>query len=72
MFWQKIDLWYQAQCVTPTSWSCPPVTLSYLASVESELFPSYGINDVVELDDDHVYVTQWQHDSFPQGSHHLK
>ena len=68
---EVFSIQYQVPCVTADTWSCPPASLTHLTSVQSHLFPSYGINDVVELDDDHVYVTQWQHDSFPQhGKRH--
>ena len=41
--------------------------MRYLKSVTSDIFPVYGINDVAELDRDHVYVTQWQVFSFPRN-----
>jgi len=47
------------------------VRLEYVTSISSPLFPVMGINDVVELDRDHVYVTQWQVWGFPvQGKQH--
>jgi len=56
---------YHVECVKSFPWSCPPVSLTFLRSIKSDLFPNYGINDVVEAEDNQIYVTQWQPFSFP-------
>ena len=56
---------YRVECVKTFPWSCPPVSLTFLRSIKSDLFPNYGINDVVEAEDNQIYVTQWQPFSFP-------
>ena len=58
---------YNEECAASIPWSCAPARLEHEASVSSELFPYMGINDVVEVDTDHVYVTRWQVFSFPSG-----
>jgi len=45
-----------------------PVKVTHLKTVKSELFPRYGINDVVEgIDENEIYVTRWQIFSFPEN-----
>merc|ERR1719193_79579 len=45
----------------------PALSLIHLKTVESSLFPRYGINDVVEgLDENEIYVSGWQVFSFPE------
>ena len=61
---------YNVECIKET-WSCNPVTLTFITSITSELFPHAGMNDVAEIDKDHFYVTQFQ--PFPmaaKGGHH--
>ena len=58
---------YNAECAASIPWSCSPARLEHEVSVASEMFPYMGINDVVEVDSDHVYVTRWQVFSFPSG-----
>jgi len=55
---------YREECLT-LPWSCTPVTLNFLHSISSPLFPNNGINDVVEAGDREVYVTQWQPFAMP-------
>jgi len=62
-----LQITYNEKCLEKKPWSCIPVSLRYLSSISSDIFPVYGINDVVELDNDHVYVTQWQLFSFPKN-----
>ena len=57
---------YHLHCVQALPWSCTPVTLSFLRSISSDLFPNMGINDVVEVEHNQVYVTQWQPFSWPE------
>ena len=58
---------YDAACLE-ADWSCPaPVALLYLRTLESPVFPRYGINAVVEgRDGTEVYVTQWLPFSLPE------
>jgi len=59
---------YRKECLS-LPWSCDPVSLSFLHSITSPLFPNNGINDVIEASDGEVYVTQWQPFSAPsQGN----
>jgi len=51
---------YRLECALLQPWPCPPVRLIFLKSITSNIFPNYGINDVVEVEDDQIYVTQWQ------------
>ena len=41
------------ECLT-LPWSCTPITLNFLHSISSPLFPNNGINDVVEAGDGEV------------------
>ena len=60
---------YNVDCIQET-WTCPPVSLQFLATITSPLFPHAGINDVVEIDEDHFYVSQFQAFPMPaQGGH---
>jgi len=46
----------------------PSISLQYLKTVKSPLFPRYGINDVVEgIDENEIYVTRWQVLPFPEN-----
>eukprot|EP00088_Acartia_fossae_P071842 TRINITY_DN995_c0_g1_i3.p1 TRINITY_DN995_c0_g1~~TRINITY_DN995_c0_g1_i3.p1 ORF type:complete len:380 (-),score=72.39 TRINITY_DN995_c0_g1_i3:620-1759(-) len=39
----------------------PKVVLKHLKTVKSDLFPRYGINDLVEgIDENEIYVSRWQ------------
>lgn len=52
---------YNRSCLSARSaWSCSsPVSLTHLRTIQSHLFPRYGINDVVEgAGKDELYVTQ--------------
>merc|ERR1712109_288818 len=40
---------YKPECISISTWICTPITLNFLTSVTSELFPKYGINDVAEI-----------------------
>jgi len=61
---------YNQECLVSLPWSCPPLSLTFLRSIASSIFPSYGINDVVEAAENQIYVTQWQPFSFPmRGTH---
>ena len=51
---------YKTECLLLQPWGCPPVRLIFLKSITSNIFPNYGINDVVEVEDNKIYVTQWQ------------
>ena len=64
---------YKENCISTSAWSCTPVTLKFLTSVSSELFPKHGINDVAEIGRDNFYVTQWQAFEPPKvpSLHHL-
>ena len=59
----KID--YNQECLDSLPWACQPVSLTFIRSVRSSIFPNYGINDVVEAEENQIYVTQWQPFSFP-------
>jgi len=62
---------YNAECIQET-WTCPPISLQFITTVSSPQFPHAGMNDVVEVDEDHFYVSQFQAFSMPaQGSHNL-
>ena len=62
---------YSQECAATIPWSCAPARLEHEVSVSSSHFPYMGINDVVEVDRDHVYVTRWQVFSFPaEGKKH--
>jgi len=62
------NIQYREECLS-LPWSCPPITLTFVHSITSPLFPNNGINDVVEASDGEVYVTQWQPFSAPaQGN----
>ena len=56
---------YNQECLASLPWACQPVSLTFLRSVTSNIFPNYGINDVVEAEDNQIYVTQWQPFSLP-------
>jgi len=56
---------YNQECVKNLPWSCSPVTLTYITSITSTLFPNMGINDVIEVENNQVYVTQWQPFAWP-------
>jgi len=56
---------YNQDCLASLPWSCQPVSLTFLRSIKSSIFPNYGINDVVEAEENQIYVTQWQPFSFP-------
>ena len=56
---------YNQDCLASLPWACQPVSLTFLRSVTSNIFPNYGINDVVEAEDNQIYVTQWQPFSLP-------
>ena len=56
---------YNQECLVSLPWSCHPLSLTFLRSVSSSIFPNYGINDVVEAGENEIYVTQWQPFSFP-------
>ena len=44
-----------------------PVRLTYITTVDSYLFPRYGINDVAEgINEDELYVTEWLPYSTPE------
>ena len=58
---------YHASCAAELPWRCAPASLEYVATVSSPHFPVMGINDVVEADEDTVYVTQWKVFGFPVG-----
>ena len=51
---------YKTECLLLQPWGCSPVRLTFLKSITSNIFPNYGINDVVEVEDNKIYVTQWQ------------
>ena len=57
---EVLDIKYNQDCITPTTWRCDPVTLKYVSSISSKYFPNMVINDVVEADHDHVFVTRWR------------
>ena len=60
---------YNTECLQET-WTCPPVSLQFITTIASPLFPHAGMNDVVEVDEDHFYVSQFQAFPMPaQGSH---
>jgi len=62
------NIQYREECLS-LPWSCPPVSLTFVHSITSHLFPNTGINDVIEASDGEVYVTQWQPFSAPaQGN----
>jgi len=62
------NIQYREECLT-LPWSCAPITLTFVHSITSPLFPNAGINDVIEASDGEVYVTQWQPFSAPaQGN----
>jgi hypothetical protein len=52
-------------CLASLPWSCQPVSLTFLRSVTSNIFPKYGINNVAEAEENQIYVTQWQTFSLP-------
>ena len=54
----KID--YNQDCLASLPWACQPVSLTFIRSVRSSIFPNCGINDVVEAEENQIYVTQWQ------------
>eukprot|EP00091_Calanus_sinicus_P025677 TRINITY_DN9936_c0_g1_i1.p1 TRINITY_DN9936_c0_g1~~TRINITY_DN9936_c0_g1_i1.p1 ORF type:complete len:281 (-),score=85.66 TRINITY_DN9936_c0_g1_i1:171-1013(-) len=56
---------YNQKCLASIPWSCQPISLTFLRSIKSNIFPNYGINDVVEAEENQIYVTQWQPFSFP-------
>jgi len=59
---------YREECLS-LPWSCTPISLTFVHSIASPLFPNNGINDVIEAGDGEVYVTQWQPFSAPaQGN----
>merc|ERR1711874_209663 len=57
---------YHLHCVQALPWACTPVTLSFLRSISSDHFPNMGLNDVLEVEHNQVYVTQWQPFSWPE------
>eukprot|EP00092_Neocalanus_flemingeri_P019484 GFUD01021109.1.p1 GENE.GFUD01021109.1~~GFUD01021109.1.p1 ORF type:complete len:411 (+),score=135.98 GFUD01021109.1:45-1235(+) len=56
---------YKQECLDSLPWDCQPVSLNFIRSVNSSIFPNYGINDVVEAEENQIYVTQWQPFDFP-------
>ena len=58
---------YHDSCAAELPWRCAPASLEYVTTVSSPHFPVMGINDVVEADEDTVYVTQWKVFGFPAG-----
>jgi len=62
---EVLAIQYNMDCVSTIPWSCSPVTLTYVSSISSNLFPNMGINDVVEADDNHVFVSRWRVFPFP-------
>ena len=58
---------YNADCIQET-WTCPPVSLQFITTISSDLFPHAGMNDVVEVDADHFYVSQFQAFPMPAGA----
>ena len=60
---------YNIDCIQET-WSCTPVSLEFVTTITSPLFPHAGINDVVEIDEDHFYVSQFQAFPMPAGGSH--
>ena len=59
----KID--YNQDCLASLPWACQPVSLTFIRSVRSSIFPNCGINDVVEAEENQIYVTQFQPFSLP-------
>ena len=57
---------YHRKCLKALPWSCNPVSLTYINSISSDLFPYNGINDVIEADANHVYVTKWLPFPYPK------
>ena len=45
--------YFRKECLS-LPWSCDPVSLSFLHSITSPLFPNNGINDVIEASDGEV------------------
>ena len=56
---------YNQECLGSLPWACQPVSLTFIRSVRSNIFPNSGINDVVEAEENQIYVTQWQPFPFP-------
>ena len=55
--------YFRKECLS-LPWSCDPVSLSFLHSITSPLFPNNGINDVIEASDGEVgfgYVCNWMY-----------
>ena len=44
---------FREECLS-LPWSCSPITLTFLHSIASTLFPNNGINDVIEAGDGEV------------------
>ena len=66
---EVLTIKYNMNCISQIPWRCSPVTLKFVTSISSTLFPNMGINDVVEADDNHVFVSRWRVFSFPtQGT----